>query len=67
MGDCSSAGAAGVPFGAAEIEEAARGGSQMLRIRPGMRADLILFTLENFKINIIKTMVAGEVVYESGK
>jgi N-acetylglucosamine-6-phosphate deacetylase len=36
-------------------------------IRPGMRADLILFTLEDFKINILRTMVAGEVVYESGK
>ncbi len=36
-------------------------------IKPGMRADLILFTLENFNINIKKTLVAGEVVYESAK
>jgi N-acetylglucosamine-6-phosphate deacetylase len=37
------------------------------KIRPGMRADLILFTMEDFKIKIIKTIVSGEVVYESGK
>ena len=32
---------------------------------PGMRADLIVFTLEDFKMDIKKTIVAGEVVYES--
>jgi N-acetylglucosamine-6-phosphate deacetylase len=37
------------------------------KIKPGMRADLILFTMEDFKIKIIKTIVSGEVVYESGK
>jgi N-acetylglucosamine-6-phosphate deacetylase len=36
-------------------------------IRPGLRADLILFTLEDHSIEIIKTMVAGKFVYESGK
>jgi N-acetylglucosamine-6-phosphate deacetylase len=35
-------------------------------IRPGMRADLILFTLEDFNMDIKKTIVAGEVVYEAG-
>ncbi len=35
-------------------------------IKQGKRADLILFTLDNFKVNIQKTMVAGKVVYESG-
>jgi N-acetylglucosamine-6-phosphate deacetylase len=34
-------------------------------IEPGMRADIILFTLEDFKMEIKKTIVAGEVVYES--
>ena len=34
------------------------------KIKPGMRADLILFTLNNYKIEILKTVVAGEVVYE---
>lgn len=34
-------------------------------IKPGLRADLILFTIENFKINIKKTVVQGEVVYTS--
>jgi N-acetylglucosamine-6-phosphate deacetylase len=36
-------------------------------IKPGMRADLILFTLDNFNINIKKTIVAGEIMYESAK
>ena len=31
-------------------------------IKPGMRADLILFTMEDFKMEIKKTIVAGEVV-----
>lgn len=34
-------------------------------IVPGMRADLILFTMENFEMDIKKTIVAGEVVYEA--
>ncbi|HBE42398.1 MAG TPA: hypothetical protein DDW27_14570 [Bacteroidales bacterium] len=34
-------------------------------IKPGKRADIILFTLNNFVINIIKTIVAGEIVYDS--
>jgi len=33
-------------------------------IKPGMRADLILFTIEDFTINIHKTLVKGIVVYE---
>lgn len=36
-------------------------------IKPGMRADLILFTIEDFKIDIKKTIVAGNVVYEAIK
>lgn len=32
-------------------------------LKPGMRADIILFTLEDFKINILKTIVNGVVVY----
>lgn len=32
-------------------------------IKPGMRADLILFTLDDFKIKIYKTIVAGQAVY----
>jgi N-acetylglucosamine-6-phosphate deacetylase len=34
-------------------------------IRPGMRADLILFKLEDGKIIIQETIVAGKVVYRS--
>jgi N-acetylglucosamine-6-phosphate deacetylase len=33
------------------------------RIEVGKRADLILFTIENNKINIQKTIVSGEIVY----
>jgi len=36
------------------------------KIKPGMRADLILFTIEDSQIQIIKTIVEGEVVYEAG-
>jgi N-acetylglucosamine-6-phosphate deacetylase len=36
-------------------------------LKPGMRADLILFTLENFTMDVKKTIVAGEVVFESSK
>ena len=36
-------------------------------LKPGKRADLILFTLEDFKMDVIKTVVAGEVVYKSPK
>lgn len=32
-------------------------------IIPGSRADLILFTITDFKLDIIKTFVAGELVY----
>ncbi|MEX2512092.1 MAG: amidohydrolase family protein [Cyclobacteriaceae bacterium] len=34
-------------------------------ILPGMRADLVLFTLEDFEMKIKKTIVAGELVYEA--
>lgn len=34
-------------------------------LQVGMRADIILFTLDDFKMNIKKTIVAGDVVYES--
>jgi len=33
-------------------------------LKPGMRADLILFTLDDFTVNIKKTIVEGEVVFE---
>jgi N-acetylglucosamine-6-phosphate deacetylase len=33
-------------------------------ISEGKRADLILFTLENDKVVIHKTIIAGKVVYE---
>lgn len=36
-------------------------------IKPGMRADLILFTIDDFEIKIIKTIVAGEVVFQAEK
>ena len=34
-------------------------------LKPGMRADLILFTMEDFQMKIKKTIVAGKVVYEA--
>ena len=34
---------------------------------PGMKADLILFTMEDYKMNIKKTIIGGEVVYDSTK
>ena len=34
------------------------------RIKPGKRADLILFSLNNNKIEILKTIVEGEILYE---
>jgi N-acetylglucosamine-6-phosphate deacetylase len=34
-------------------------------IEVGKRADLILFTIENFQIKILKTIVNGQVVYQS--
>ncbi|MEX2565025.1 MAG: amidohydrolase family protein [Cyclobacteriaceae bacterium] len=34
-------------------------------ILPGMRADLVLFTLEDFEMKIKKTIVNGELVYEA--
>jgi len=36
-------------------------------IKPGLRADLILFTMDDFKMDIKETIVAGEVVYQSAK
>ncbi len=33
-------------------------------LEPGKRADIILFTLDDFKINIQKTYVLGDLVYE---
>ena len=36
-------------------------------LKPGMRADLILFTMEDFKINIQKTIVGGKLVYDALK
>ncbi|MDD4109353.1 MAG: amidohydrolase family protein [Prolixibacteraceae bacterium] len=35
-------------------------------IKPGLRADIILFTMDDYKFNLKKTIVAGEVVYEAG-
>jgi N-acetylglucosamine-6-phosphate deacetylase len=35
-------------------------------IKTGKRADLILFTVDDSKINIVKTIVEGEVVYQAG-
>jgi N-acetylglucosamine-6-phosphate deacetylase len=34
-------------------------------VKPGMKADLILFTVEDFKMRIKKTIISGEVVYDS--
>ena len=34
-------------------------------IEPGKRADLVLFTLDNFQVNIRKTWVKGELVYDN--
>jgi N-acetylglucosamine-6-phosphate deacetylase len=36
-------------------------------LKTGMRADLILFTMDDFKMDIRKTIVAGEVVYQATK
>ena len=36
-------------------------------IKPGMRADLVLFRIDDFKVQVEKTLVNGEVVYERGK
>ncbi len=35
------------------------------RLEPGKRADIILFTMDDFKMEIKKTIVAGEIVYEA--
>jgi N-acetylglucosamine-6-phosphate deacetylase len=35
------------------------------KVEPGMKADLILFTLNNFEMGIRKTIISGEVVYDS--
>lgn len=37
------------------------------RLEPGLRADLILFTLDDFKVNIQKTYVKGELVFDVSK
>jgi len=37
------------------------------RLEPGKRADFILFTLEDFQVNIKETWVKGELVYENSK
>ncbi|MCF6332834.1 MAG: N-acetylglucosamine-6-phosphate deacetylase [Draconibacterium sp.] len=37
------------------------------KLKPGLRADLILFTLDDFKVNIKKTYVKGELVFEKQK
>jgi N-acetylglucosamine-6-phosphate deacetylase len=34
-------------------------------LKPGMRADIILFTMEDFKMDIKKTIVAGKTVYSA--
>ena len=34
-------------------------------LEPGKRADLVLFTIENYVVKIKKTIVAGDVVYEA--
>lgn len=34
-------------------------------VKPGMKADLILFTVDDFKMDIKKTIISGEVVYDS--
>jgi N-acetylglucosamine-6-phosphate deacetylase len=36
-------------------------------ILPGKKADLIVFTIEDFKMEIKKTIVGGELVYEAAK
>lgn len=36
-------------------------------IRPGMRADLVLFRMDDFKVQVEKTLVRGVVVYEKDK
>jgi N-acetylglucosamine-6-phosphate deacetylase len=35
-------------------------------LEPGKRADLVLFNMENYEVQIQKTIVKGEVVYELG-
>lgn len=34
-------------------------------LKPGLRADIILFTLDDYKMNIVETIVSGEVVYKA--
>lgn len=34
------------------------------KLEPGKRADIILFTMDDFKMKIIKTIVAGKVVFQ---
>lgn len=35
------------------------------KLEPGKRADIIMFTMDDFKMNIKKTMVAGKIVYQA--
>jgi alpha-D-ribose 1-methylphosphonate 5-triphosphate diphosphatase PhnM len=36
-------------------------------IKPGLRADIILFRMEDLEMQVIKTIVGGEVVFGSSK
>ena len=36
------------------------------KLEPGKRADIILFSMDDFEMNIKKTIVAGKVVYQAG-
>jgi N-acetylglucosamine-6-phosphate deacetylase len=36
-------------------------------LETGKRADLVLFTIDDFKVNIQKTMVKGELVFDASK
>jgi N-acetylglucosamine-6-phosphate deacetylase len=36
-------------------------------LKPGKRADIILFRLENYKINILQTYLAGNLVYDANE
>jgi len=37
------------------------------KLEPGKRADIVLFTLEDFQVNIQETWVKGKKVYENSK
>lgn len=36
-------------------------------LKPGKRADMVLFTLDDFQVNIQKTIILGKVVYDRAK